>query len=179
MGVVACNAETAGTPTASLNTPAARPTVPGESKSGTTTTSRPDTGSNLLEGIDPCSLLSASERAQVGVAEGQPRDTVLDTTRSCEFVASGEFNLRVNTFGARGIKDVVANRGEIKPTPKVGRHDAVQSFGGINSCAITIAISDTSRVDSVAAHNREGDAKSCEIALQVVRLIEPKLPGGN
>jgi hypothetical protein len=91
-------------------------------------------------------------------------------------VASGQFTIQVGTFDVLGIKDVVAT-GEIKPVPTVGTHQAVQSIYG-TVCAISIEVTRTSRVDIGGAAN--GDtAKSCQIAMQVARLVEPKLPGGS
>jgi hypothetical protein len=83
----------------------------------------------------------------------------------------------VAVFDTRGIKDVVAS-GQIKQVPKIGRHEAVQSFGGVDSCAISMAITETSRVDTSSAAGGN-TTKSCEIAMQVARLVEPKLPGGS
>lgn len=179
MGSVSCSSETNGSPSATdATSSAARPTLPGGG--GSTTTGAKSTGngtSSLTTDIDPCNLLTPADTASLNVAQGNREDSSSGTSRRCVWTSAGSFTMDVAIFDIRGIKDVVAS-GQIQQIPKIGRHEAVQSFGGVDSCAISMAITETSRVDtSAAAH---GDAqKSCETALKVAQLVEPRLPGGS
>jgi hypothetical protein len=176
---VSCSSGTPGSPSA-VDDPssAARPTLPG---TGGSTTAGPTSNSNGVnsptKGVDPCGLLAPADTASLGVAEGTRQDSSSGTSRRCVWTATGSFTMDVTIFDTRGIKDVAAS-GQIQQLPKVGRHEAVKSFGGVDSCAISMAITETSRVDTSAA--ARGDAqRSCDVAMQVARLIEPKLPGGS
>lgn len=176
---VSCTNETNGLPTASSDlATSSRPTIPG---AGNGTSSKPtSTSSNAtspVKDLDPCTLITAAEASGLGVIPGTRKDSSSGTSRRCVWTAPDAFTMDVSTFDTRGVKDVVAS-GEIKKVPTIGRHEAVQSFGGVDSCAISIAITETSRVDtSAAAHGNA--AKSCEVAMQVAKLVEPKLPGGS
>jgi hypothetical protein len=175
IGIVSCTSETDGQPTATDSTPTARPTLPGSVTGPPKTTSpgRPGASSSPVRNIDPCALLTPIEANSVGVAEGKRDDSSAGTSRSCELVASGTFNLRINVFDVLGTKDV-QSRGEIKPLPPIGKHQAVQTIDG-GACATSIATSETSRVDSVVVA-RGDTTKACQISMQVAQLVEPKLP---
>lgn len=179
MCAAACTSETPGQPTGS-NTPTLsnRPTIPG---GGTSTASptgpkKPDPNASPVRSMDPCTLLTAAQASELGVAQGKRDDSGTGTSRTCEFVASGRFNLGVTIFDVVGTKDVQAT-GEIKSVPSVGKHQAVQ-YGYGTGCAVSIAITETSRVDAIVSAGSD-TAKACQIALQAAQMIEPKLPGGS
>ncbi|MBP2320955.1 hypothetical protein JOF56_001340 [Kibdelosporangium banguiense] len=83
--------------------------------------------------------------------------------------------MSVAIFDELGLDDLVA-RGTPKPVT-VGNRKALQSIGGIDTCAISIELTNTSRVDTQGTAGGD-EQKSCDIALKVARLVEPKLPTG-
>ncbi|RSM76991.1 hypothetical protein DMH04_35685 [Kibdelosporangium aridum] len=172
--LVACTSETPGLPAPGGTSVTNRPTVPGGG--GSTGTTKPS-GTNAespLRDADPCALFTSADAAALGAGPGQRDDET--QSRGCVFTASGKFNLRVLTFAERGTKDVVATGGT-KELPPVGKHQAVQAIFG-QACAISLAVTETSRVDMVVSAN--GDTqKGCQIAAQVAQVVEPKLPGGS
>jgi hypothetical protein len=145
----------------------ASPTRPG------TTTSQPGAAASPLKDTDPCSLISDAEAAALRAGPGT--NETLNNARVCQFKDADGFSMSVGIFDDLGLNDVVAN-GPIKPVPTVGRHKAVQSMGGIRTCAISIEVTPTSRVDTTGTTNQPDDQKSCAIALQVAKLVEPRLP---
>jgi hypothetical protein len=180
-GVAACTTDTVGEPSASTDpTSAARPTLPGGEGTNTaprSTTARPNPPDSPMRSTEPCTLLTASEVTQIGAGPGKRNaDTSSGTSRGCEFVASGDFNLRVIIFDVLGTKDIQAT-GEITTLPPIGKHQAVQGVFG-TACAVSVAVSETSRVDAVVSADGN-TSKGCEIAMQAARLVEPKLPGGS
>jgi hypothetical protein len=180
-GVAACKTNTVGEPSASTDpTSAARPTLPrggGTNTGPRSTIARLNPTDSPIRSTEPCTLLTASEVTEIGAGPGKRNaDTSSGTSRSCEFVASGNFNLRVIIFDVLGTKDVQAT-GEIKTLPPIGKHQAVQGVFG-TACAVSVAVSATSRVDAVVSADGN-TSKGCEIAMQVARLVEPKLPGGS
>ncbi len=124
-----------------------------------------------LDGVAPCSLLSDAERGTLGL-KSTPKPKDLDDRRSCQFSEDG-FTAGVNVFYRLGLDSVEASNIGVKSVPIVGKHKALQSMFGI-SCAITMEISTTAIVSASASAGT--DARSCEIAMKIAELIEPKLP---
>jgi hypothetical protein len=117
-------------------------------------------------------LLSTAETTDLHAGPGVSR--TLNNGRACQFQDADGFSMSVVIFDDLGLDDVVAN-GAITPVPTVGKHKAVQSVGGIRTCAISIELTKTSRVDTQGTAGTD-EQKSCAIALQVAKLVEPKLP---
>lgn len=128
-----------------------------------------------LAGVDPCSLVTAAEVAELksgpGVAER------IGSARMCTYkrpYSGGDgFVIGVAIFDELSLDEVVAH-----DTPKpvtVGKRRAVQSIGGFFTCAVTMEVSPTSRVDTQGTTGRK-DERACELALQLARMVEPKLP---
>lgn len=97
----------------------------------------------------------------------------LNKARACMFLENDGFSMSVGIFDELGLDDLVA-QGPPKPVT-VGNRKALQSIRGIDTCAISIELTKTSRVDTQGTAG--GDEKrSCDIALRVALLVEPKLP---
>jgi hypothetical protein len=121
--------------------------------------------------ISPCSLLSSADLA--ALRAGPSTEERLNNARACSFYKADGFTMGVAIFDELGLDDLVS-----RGTPKevtVGKRKALQSIGGIDTCAISIEVTKTSRVDTQGTAGGD-EQKSCDIALRVARLVEPKLP---
>ena len=124
-----------------------------------------------MANVSPCSLLTSAEVASLQSKPG--REETLNKGRSCRFTENDGFVMSVAIFDELGLDDLVA-RNTPKPVT-LGARKALQSIGGIDTCAISIELTKTSRVDTLGTANGD-EEKSCAIALRVARLVEPKLP---
>jgi hypothetical protein len=124
-----------------------------------------------MANIAPCSLLTSAEVAELQA--GPSKEQTLNNARACRFTEAEGFTMSVAIFDELGLDDLVS-----RGTPKevtVGKRKALQSIGGIDTCAISIEVTKTSRVDTQGTAGGD-EQKSCDIALRVARLVEPKLP---
>jgi hypothetical protein len=119
-------------------------------------------------------LLTAAEVTELQAGLG--KEQKLGKARACSFEDAPDFDLGVAIFDDLSIDDVAAVNREVKPLPNIGRHRAVQSIGGIDTCGVSIEVTKTSRVDTLGTAGGD-ERKSCDIALRVAKLVEPKLPG--
>lgn len=168
-----CSDTTGGTPTTAPNVSTA--TSSGKPPSPTKSTTQ--AADNKLKDIDPCELISASTAAKLGIT-GEPSPTGSGSSRACEWrvrkgTVADSYTIGVVLFEKVGLKDVVAD-GEVTPLT-IGGHEAGQSRRGSGSgCAVSIAITEKSRVDFQAVG---GDgAKLCDPVLEMAKLVEPELP---
>jgi uncharacterized protein DUF3558 len=150
--------------------------------SSTTTTSkgssssRPTTGGTPLAGKDPCSLLTANAKAELGLS-GDGEKSNAGSARGCKWQrrdVSGDLHIfSVDINEHLGVKDLPASA---KQLADIDGHKAAQTsgIGGPGSCTVTTGVTDKSRVDSsvLAGTNTQ---KSCDLALQVAKLVEPEL----
>jgi hypothetical protein len=138
-----------------------------------TSGSQPSVADGPLKDTKPCSLLSASDIAQLQAGPGNEEQ--LNNARACRFLEASGFAVSVGIFDDLGLDDVTTY-GEVKPVPTVGKHKAVQSMRGIDTCAVSIEVTKTSRVDAQGTSDDGDKQKACDLALRVARLVEPKLP---
>ncbi|WP_139190775.1 DUF3558 family protein [Actinokineospora iranica] len=162
--------------------------IPSDVTSTTKTTARPTTTTSKsavgaggpaaeLATLDPCELLSETERGELGLAPGEP--ATRGTTKSCDWTKSGDWGVAVSLSTRTGLKDGNYHGGT--PTPvEVGRHEAtkLENMGGGNgACDVFIAITETSSAHITANSSGRGDtAKACANATLIGRIIDPKLP---
>jgi hypothetical protein len=124
-----------------------------------------------MANVAPCSLLTSAEVSQLGARPG--KEQRLNQARACTFLENDGFSMSVGIFDELGLDDLVA-QGPPKPVT-VGKRKALQSIRGIDTCAISIELTKTSRVDTQGTAGGD-EQRSCDIALRVARLVEPKLP---
>jgi hypothetical protein len=148
----------------------------------TTTTSKGTTPStstgstNPLAGKDPCSLLTPSAKATLGVSGGEKSNA--GSSRGCKWqlrAASGDLNLfAIDILDRQGIKDLPP---AAKQLADVGTHKAAQTSGngGPGSCSVIMGVGDKSRVESTVVAGTDTQ-KACDLALQMAKLVEPELP---
>jgi hypothetical protein len=147
------------------------PTLPTEDTTDPTEPSEdPGSGSGTAD-LQPCDMLTSADLSQLQLTGGT--EEVVGPERSCNWKKSGSYSVSVGIVDELGLDDVQSS-GPTKRM-KVGSHDAVQSTGGISTCAINIGVTDTSRVDAISTANGD-EAKACSVAKQVADLVEPKLP---
>jgi uncharacterized protein DUF3558 len=173
-GLAACSDKATGQPVAQSPTNT-QPGSGGPFPTGQagTTSSEPSVAAGPLKGVSPCSLLSAAEVADLQA--GPSKETTVNGSRGCDFEKGQGYALSVSIWDELGLDRVVATGG-IKSVPDVGSHKAVQAKGGIDACIIAVEVTKTSRVDSIVTTTDGNDQKSCDLALQVAKLVEPRLP---
>ncbi|WP_245378173.1 DUF3558 family protein [Kibdelosporangium banguiense] len=174
--LTACSDQATGVPTAGVTTPRSTtaggpfPSTPSRSADTGGAANRPK---GPMADVAPCSLLTSTEVAELQA--GPSKEETINKARACRFTEAKGFTMSVAIFDELGLDDLVA-RGTPKPVT-VGNRKALQSIGGIDTCAISIELTNTSRVDTQGTAGGD-EQKSCDIALKVARLVEPKLPTG-
>lgn len=169
LGLAGCSEETPGDATADESTD--RPTIPGGHPSTEPPTESSEPGGAGTADLQPCDLLSSDDQATLSVPQGVEDE--IGSARTCEWQASGQYTITAAVFDDAGL-DAVQSQGPKTPM-KVGAHDAVQATGGVDTCAVAIGVTDSSRVD--VATTAGGDmTKACTVAKQAAQLVEPKLP---
>jgi Protein of unknown function (DUF3558) len=171
LALAGCSQETPGDATAGGST--GKLTLPGGTEEPTETpteTSTSEGGGSGTAGLEPCDLLSSAEQAQFQLGPGAEDE--VGPARTCQWQSSGQ-TVTIGVIDTLGL-DQVQSSGPKTPM-KVGSHDAVQYTGGVASCAVAIAVTDTSRVDVAGAAGGD-ETKACSVAKQAAALVEPKLP---
>ena len=174
-----CAASTSGSPVPGGDQPTTRPSLPPLPPGTASTSDRPSQGAGPLAGTDPCTLLTADAKAQLGVSGGEQDDK--GSSRGCTWKLRGPQDTYFFTVGIRdtaGLADLPNDSRHTK-LPDVGAHQAVQSAGGAGpgSCGVILGVGASSRVEnSVIAGTDE--QKACGLAMRLAGLVEPKLPQG-
>ena len=145
---------------------------PGIPTGGVPTETTEPGGESGTADLQPCELLKGGELAELSLGADGVQDDVAGQ-RGCLWTASGSHTVTVSIADDLGLEDVQSS-GPTKEM-KIGSHDAVQSTGGVSSCAINLGVTETSRVDVISAANGD-EAKACDVAKQAAELVEPKLP---
>lgn len=179
LGLAGCADETAGNATPGDETSAGRPSIPDGTESTEpgeeTSSTEPGSGDNPVAELEPCDLVSAEAAAEVGLTGGEAGET--GRARDCRYRYEGatvddSFTVGVAIFDELGLDDVVGSN--VKPVPTVGSHDAVTYSPPAGGCAVSMAVGESSRVDTQAIGG--DDQKACQLAMQLATLVEPELP---
>jgi hypothetical protein len=173
VGLVGCSEKTAGT------------ALPGEDTTTTTTTGTTETaqppsstesggGDSPLADVAPCELLTEQGAAALGAGPGEEEQ--VGEARTCQWRVDGatladSFTLDLGLYDERGTGDVQGTNVQEKT---IGRHQAVTYTDPTGLCAVSIATSETSRVDVFATGGDE--QRGCQLAAQLADLVEPQLP---
>jgi hypothetical protein len=172
LALAGCSQQTSGDATAGENSD--RPTIPtGGPGAGEPTESSEtsESGGSGTGDLQPCDLLTSSEQAGFNLEAGAEEE--IGPARSCQWQAPGQHTITVGVIDELGL-DAVQSSGAKQPTT-VGSHDAVQYVGVLDTCAISIGVTDTSRVDVLGGAGSDMN-KACGVAQQAAELVEPKLP---
>jgi len=167
LGLAGCAQETSGT---ARPDPTSDPTTTSE-QADPPTSSEEEGG---LTDVEPCDLLPASGATQLGLTEGT--ESSIGQGRGCRWRFEGaslddSFTVDLVLYDERGIDDVVGT--DIVPAT-IGGHDAVRFKDSTEGCIVSIAVGDTSRVDSLATGGNL--QRGCELADQLAVAVEPQLP---
>lgn len=170
VSLVSCTGEKSGTPIAADTTAAGASSDPtSRQRTATSTSGNPD-----LAALDPCSLLTAGEVAQLHLPPGKPETTAGNAV--CEWNQQGSGIVDVTVRPNKGIDDLNTS-GRTVTDVNIGAHKGRRLEGpepGL--CDVDIAVSEKSSVTVGAVHDQTPPA--CALAEQVANLIEPKLPRG-
>lgn len=131
--------------------------------------------SGLAE-LDPCSLLSDSDRTGLGLSAGDRGRA--DGSKVCDWSKRGDWGVAVVLHADTGFQD--ANlQGSVATSVHIGKHPAhqVEDLGGGRGCVLFLEISPTSLAQiSTTVRDMYDTAKACGKATQVAQIIDPKLP---
>lgn len=168
LGLAGCAEETSGS---ARPDPTSDPTTTSE-QADPPTSSEEEAGG--LTDVEPCDLVPASDATQLGLTEGTPAE--IGQGRACRWRFEGatlddSFTVDLVLYDERGIDDVTGT--DIAPTT-IGGHDAVRFKDATGGCIVSIAVGDTSRVDSLATGGNL--QRGCELADQLAAAAEPRLP---
>ncbi|SDD19890.1 DUF3558 domain-containing protein [Actinokineospora iranica] len=172
--VAACSTDTPGTPVPGASTfPTDTTTAP---KRPTSTTTKP--ADSPLADIDPCDLLTEEGKTQLGVSgPGEPDDT--GSGRNCVWRLRGPERTFIFDAGVNdkyGLNDLPSDLNN-KDLPPIGGRKAVQTnlSAGPGTCTVHMFVTESTRASALVVAG-DDQAKSCELALQMAQLIEPRLP---
>jgi hypothetical protein len=148
-------------------------TTPGKKTPSTTSGS----ANSPLSGKDPCALLTADSKAQLGISGGEKNN--VGSARGCKWRLRGPtdtYIFTVDIYDRLGIKDIPKNI-PLKELPDIGTHKAVQDANPANpgTCGVTLGVTESSRVRTQLVAGTD-TTKACELALQMATLVEPELP---
>lgn len=173
----ACSDPMAGQPVPGGDTTPGTTTSEPPTESGPPSTSKTTGAGDSLASVEPCELLNSSAQSALGITEERGEDE-LGGARVCGWrvrkaTAAESFTYTVAIYESAGLTDIVSD-GAVKPM-KVGSREAAESLRSAGGgCAISLAVTESSRVDVLAVG---GDgAKLCAPALEAAKLVEPELP---
>jgi hypothetical protein len=171
--VAACSTGTSGSPSPSPTT-ASAPT--------SRTSAAPATTASRLASIDPCSLLDPAiiaknnmTKDQVGAAAGARYCSWQDHATATDL----GFLIGINIYDAAGL-DQLSTAGFTVTNYSVGQHQGRLSKDTVDTtCAVSIGVTSTSRVDVVGIDGANRGDVSCQLAKSVAPSVERKLPVGG
>jgi hypothetical protein len=78
----------------------------------------------------------------------------------------------VELVDSLGLADL--NASNIQQLPKIGSHEAASFVDPGGGCGVSLAVTDSSRVDNTASGG--DDQQACQLATQLATAVERKLP---
>jgi hypothetical protein len=168
LGLTGCGGAVAGQPSASGPASGGGSVMPTGASAAPSSTGG---GSRLTD--QPCSLFSSSDLEQLN-ASSPPSTGMTGPSADCEFLT-----------GAGAVIVAVVDQGIAQanfqgpPIPvTIGGHKAVKYAepDDPSSCHVTIAVSDSSRIDIETVTTDLNPPDPCTFGLQVATLVEPHLP---
>ncbi|MFD5828488.1 DUF3558 family protein [Lentzea sp. NPDC060358] len=131
----------------------------------------PSSGSSGIAAVEPCSLLKSEDMAKLGLTPAERVDA-----NSCQWRTPDRTLVRLNTYPALGMKDIVPGPQSELSDLEVGTHKAKLIKKSLTStaCAMSIELTSSSRVD-INATGMKLEA-TCPAVQIVAEAIEPNLP---
>ncbi|WP_053205388.1 DUF3558 family protein [Jiangella muralis] len=169
-------ATTASATSPETSEPPATPSDPEPTPTGTDGSDGSDgPADDPLAALDPCAMVDAAGLASLELTGGEAKE--VGEARACRYRFEGptldeSFTVSIELFGGHGAADIVAT--DVQPLPAVGSHEAVTFTGTTGGCVVSLAVTETSRLDSTAVG---GDAAlACDHAAALAAAAEPALP---
>lgn len=161
-------------------TPTPNPTVTNQSgNSSGATSSNNGSGGDPLASVNSCSLLTTAQLSQYGLQQVSAKTE--NGARVCSWQGNigpgpngGEVD--TNVYDTAGISQLNSNGFSITNHP-VGKHQGrlVQSTDGAGLCAVSIAVTATSRIDVRGDALTGQQSQDCQIAEQFAPIVEQNL----
>lgn len=159
------------------STPGAASTTSRTTRPSTTPSST--TAAGPLANVDPCSLLDPAVISQNQLHPD--KSGIGPGTRYCRWdtgtTANGiEYNIAINVYDHAGL-DQLSTIGFTVSNYPVGKHSgrvSKDTVGG--TCAVSIGVTTTSRVDVVGVDGAGDETRACGVATAVAPSVEQKLP---
>jgi hypothetical protein len=180
--LTACGSGTSGFPTPATGDPSSTTTASG---GGDSTSSQSTTGSggkigsaDQLSNTQACSLLTASDTAQLAVSSTPNNSAAAGGKSGCEWDGSSSI-LGVIVRTNVGVAGVNPDGGTVTSTSVGNHHDAAKLVVGTGAgaaCMYAIGITSSMRVDVTATSISSASGDPCQEALAAAQIIEPKLP---
>jgi hypothetical protein len=148
-------------------------TSSGPSSSGTVT--RGSEAGTPLADAEPCDFLSPADIGALGLT-GIEKKTVANQAM-CQAKYPNRVTITIGILPDKGLNDYQLLPNAQPSDMSLGTHKAKRVVGAASksSCAVTIGITDSSRVD-VAASSNADPQQACDAAMKVATAVEPKLP---
>jgi Protein of unknown function (DUF3558) len=168
--IQACTNVSQGTPSAasSTSTPSVSTSAP--------TTSPTGAAASPLDNVDPCTLLTTDELAQLGFPPAHRNAPLIAGRVSCSS-ATPQASIGVYVDVKRGLADLNTNGASRVEDRTVGDRQGrlVEKPGGY--CDVDLAVAAKASVTvSMAAFKNQ--AQACTVAESAAALVEPRLPRG-
>lgn len=160
---------------ASQNAMAAHASPSPEGAAPQTTTAAAPTS---LAQLDPCALLSPSDRSTAGLTQlGKPK--TIGEARACDWTVPATFGVTVTLDENAGLANLDVSQGT-RTKKKVGTHQAVQLVdrkATDGTCAVLLGVGGSASVQVDVSNSTFSDSTlACRRATTVAGLVEPKLP---
>jgi hypothetical protein len=131
-----------------------------------------------LAQLDPCALLSPSDRSTAGLTQlGEPK--TIGEARACDWTVPATFGVTVTLDENAGLANLDVSKGT-RTKKKVGTHQAVQLVdrrAADGTCAVLLGVGGSASVQVDVSNSTFSDSTlACSRATTVAGLVEPKLP---
>ncbi|MEV6903583.1 DUF3558 family protein [Amycolatopsis sp. NPDC051372] len=131
-----------------------------------------------LADLDPCALLSPSDRSSAGLTElGKPK--TIGPARACDWTVPSTFGVTVTLDETAGLANLDVSHGT-RTNKKVGAHQALQvadKKAAAGTCAVLLGVGESASVQVDVSNASFSDTTlACSRAATVAGLVEPKLP---
>lgn len=170
VAAAACGTTSQGQPTtATAGSSSSRP-------DDSTVTSTPSPATPDLAEIDPCSLITTTDLAQLGLVEAEPESDTIAGRPLCDWSVPNT-SVVVYLHPTSGIAEINTNRATRVENRTIGAHDGRLVERPNGTCDIDIVVTDTSAV-TVSAVTLGRPADACPLVERAATIVEPRVPRG-
>jgi Protein of unknown function (DUF3558) len=149
--------------------------------SGSPTTTTPETPKRpqALDGVDPCTLISAQDAGKLGI-KGNAHNASLGTaTTACGWVLPDTYYATVGLFPTVGLGDITFSGTVTQSAVNDRQAKKVVTTTDSGKCLLYMSVTAHSSVQVEVSKTSGGDTSTaCYGALKVGFVIDPRLPLG-